>query len=383
MEKKDILKKIWNRSPQWARAFYLNMLMARKFADMKRKPQSGPLFIAGPFRSNTGIGQGARLYAYEMAKAAIPHYCLDLTEAMRMETEFSASEKFLSLENLAEMKGGCLVIHANPPQFQLALEALPESFLKTVHIRAYWVWEWEKLPPVWKQAWPYVDSIECPSHFCRKTFAQYGNVPVSVHAHAVLTVQNPKISFCKDGVLSCLCIFDAGSTFERKNPYATLEAFQRAFKKGEARLTFIVSHPNSDFGEFKKFKELCDKNPDVEILEGGKTQAELSELYGDYDIYISLHRSEGYGLTIKEAMLHGLHVVATGWSGNTDFMHGEKAHLVPYELKEKRWHKGAMQGQKGNWAEADVEQAAQILLQIKEELCNAKDKKERNEKISA
>lgn len=335
---------------------------------MDRKPQAGPIYVAGAFRSNSGVGQGARLYSREMALNAKAHYRVDLTSATRMASEFPPYGNMLNVKDLEDMRGGTIVLHANPPQFQLALMSLPSSFLKTVHIRAYWAWELEELPPIWLQALPYIDSLECPSHFCRRAFANYTNIPVSVHAHAVKLPRNRKKEFCRDGIMRCLCIFDAGSSFERKNPIAVLQVFRKAFKEGEAELCFKISHADSDISEYNRFKKLCAQTPGVKIITDNLTEGELADLFLANDVYISLHRSEGYGLTVKEAINYGLYALATGWSGNVDFMTDEKCFMAPYRLVKKRWRTGPMAGVEARWAEVDVDATANILRNIKKEL---------------
>lgn len=376
-----LLKQIWNRTPQRLRSLYLKMRMYRKFGKFERLPRSGPLYIAGAFRSGSGMGMGARLYAHEMDLAASPHYCIDLTSEMHMNCELPPRSNMLHCSDLTGKRGGVLVLHANPPQFQLALLALPKSFLNTVHIRAYWAWELEIIPPVWLQALPWLDSLECPSHFCRQAFARYINVPITVHAHAVPDNVKKKTEYCADGLLRCLCIFDAGSSFERKNPQAVLEAFSRAFKAGEAELTFKISHAEADLPAYRQFLENCARVPGVRVVEDLKKDEELSNLYLENDVLISLHRSEGYGLCIKEALRHGLHVLATGWSGNMDFMQGDLCHVVPFKLVGKQWRRGPMKGLKGRWAEADVAACADILRRLRKSLSHKAHQKNKGRPV--
>ena len=113
---------------------------------------------------------------------------------------------------------------------------------------------------------------------------------------------------------------------------ATLKAFSLAFKPGEAVLTFKVSGVDDADPQYQFFRKACYKERGVFVITECMSQEELEYLYLRNDIYLSLHRSEGYGLTIREAMLHGLYVVATGWSWNIDFMNREKAFTVQYTL---------------------------------------------------
>lgn len=90
----------------------------------------------------------------------------------------------------------------------------------------------------------------------------------------------------------------------------------------------------------------------------------MDELYLRHDVYLSLHRSEGYGLTIREAMLHGLYVIATGWSGNMDFMGGERCYAVPYTLVPVNLNHGFCKGIKARWAEPDIDAAANLAYAV-------------------
>lgn len=365
---KALIKKVWNHIPPGLRGACLGGLLSFKFRGLERKPRSGPLYVAGAFLSASGMGMGARLYAKEARAAGRACYCVDLTREMRMAPELCSAGNLLGAKDLERMEGGVLVLHANPPQYQLALAALPSAFLKTVHIRAYWAWELEELPAVWRGAAAFADSVECPSHFCRKAIARHASVPAAVHAHAVEIPARRKESFCRGGVLRCLSVFDAGSSFERKNPFAALSAFRKAFKEGEAELLFKISHAGSDIKAYRKFREECAKTPGVGIIEETLGDDELAELYLANDVYISLHRSEGFGLTIKEAINFGLRAVATGWSGNMDFMKGGLCHPVPFSLKPVRWRSGPMAGLEARWAEADTDAAALILRKLRKEL---------------
>jgi glycosyltransferase involved in cell wall biosynthesis len=92
----------------------------------------------------------------------------------------------------------------------------------------------------------------------------------------------------------------------------------------------------------------------------------MADLYAEADVYISLHRSEGYGLTIQEAMLHGLPVIATGWSGNMEFMRGERCFVVPCTLVPAHDPQKNYGVPGAVWAEPDVRAAASILLDVRD-----------------
>jgi len=213
-----------------------------------------------------------------------------------------------------------------------------------------------------------VDAVEVPSRFVRDALLPHTLKEVTVTPHPVVAPARRKTTYAANGVLHCLYMFSMASGFERKNPLAALRAFALAFPEGKAELSFKVSDVSAAQDVFRNFAEACSKVRGVRILTETMSREALSELYLEHDVYLSLHRSEGYGLTIQEAMQHGLHAVATGWSGNMEFMQGPLAHPVPYTLIPVGADGGAYKGLHAEWAEADVEACAVLLRQLHRQL---------------
>src|SRR5262249_23746268 len=99
---------------------------------------------------------------------------------------------------------------------------------------------------------------------------------------------------------------------------------------------------------------------EVILVDRVLSRAETLMLMNSADCYVSLHRSEGVGLTLAEAMLLGKPVIATAYSGNLDFMNRGNSLLVDYRrtrLEEDAWPypKGSV------WAEPSIEHAAELM----------------------
>jgi glycosyltransferase involved in cell wall biosynthesis len=161
-----------------------------------------------------------------------------------------------------------------------------------------------------------------------------------------------------------LFTFDFHSVFQRKNPLAVIEAFKSAFRPAEGPHLVLKSINGVNRSkQLARLKEATDERTDIHIFDGYITPDEQHGLIAACDAYVSLHRAEGFGLTMAEAMAFGKPVIATGYSGNLEFMDTGNSHLVPYELATipagcDPYPEG------GEWAEPDVDAAAALMRQV-------------------
>jgi len=366
------IKKAWKALPAAVREWPLKALCRWRMG--RRKPvqatAGAPLYVIGNFQAGGGLSRSAELYAEQVQKEHGPCICVDVSREMLQSVKKPASEGFCrSLQEVKANTGkGSVVIHLNPPQFLWLLCRLGRKFFQNKHLVAYWAWELEDIPPLWKFALRFVDAVEVPSTFIRTAIARNTKKPVTVRPHVALPPSARKQTFCHDGKLRCLFIFDMVS-LARKNPQAAVAAFLRAFGPKEAELTLKTMRAEGNAAALKDLQAQVAPHPHIGLRTEWMEEAALERLFLEHDVYLSLHRSEGYGLTLLEAMQRGLYVVATGWSGNMDFMEGERVFAVPYTLAPLRGDE-AFFGSVPNarWAEADIEKAAEILRDIHRKL---------------
>jgi glycosyltransferase involved in cell wall biosynthesis len=162
-----------------------------------------------------------------------------------------------------------------------------------------------------------------------------------------------------------LYVFDFGSHLERKNPMAAIEAFSKAFELSDDRVRLVikVSYADKRKSDFNKLLEIASKDPRIIIINKILSREEMYGLINSCDSYISLHRSEGFGLGMAEAMYLGKPVIGTAYSGNMDFMNVENSYLVDYTLSSVP--EGAYPfWQNQVWADPDIESAAQGMAKI-------------------
>jgi hypothetical protein len=161
-----------------------------------------------------------------------------------------------------------------------------------------------------------------------------------------------------------LFVFDYFSTVERKNPVGLIEAFQRAFEPDEGPWLMLKTI-NAEFRPEarERLRHAIGGRDDILLVDATIEETELAALYERADCYVSMHRAEGYGLTLAQAMVLGKPVIATDWSGNTDFMTPSNAYLVDYELGPVG-PDAEHYPQEGVWAIPSVEHAAELMREV-------------------
>jgi glycosyltransferase involved in cell wall biosynthesis len=209
------------------------------------------------------------------------------------------------------------------------------------------VWESSALPPSAQLTLDLLDEIWTPSSYCAAVFRQHFAKPVEVVPHAVDPAFASPDASRPDAIRSnpfrfYFC-FDELSWCTRKNPAGTVEAFLRAFPTGDEPVELVVksrhtggsgvatSHaiPSaSNQREISRFRRLAAQDARIRLLGGDYETVDMAALMRDCDCYVSLHRAEGFGYTMAEAMMCGKPVIASRYSGNLDYMDEGCAFLV-------------------------------------------------------
>jgi SAM-dependent methyltransferase len=161
-----------------------------------------------------------------------------------------------------------------------------------------------------------------------------------------------------------LFVFDYRSVFRRKNPLGLVEAFTKAFKPGEGPSLVLKSVAGDEFpAERAQLAAAIADRPEIHLVEETVSAAAKNAMIASCDCYVSLHRSEGLGLTMAEAMYFGRPVIATGYSGNLDFMTAENSYLVP-QAAATIGPDAEPYPPDGQWAEPDLEFAAEVMRAV-------------------
>ncbi len=240
-----------------------------------------------------------------------------------------------------------------------------------------WEWELSSFPKEWCGSFAYLDEVWMPSRFGRDSVAEMSPLPVTCVPHSIDPDIRPDPQWTRDrfgippDVFVYLFFFDFHSLLERKNPIGLIRAFKQAFGDRKDVLLLIKSmHADSEDALQQLRTEIQTAN--VRMFNDVLPRQATHSLMQISDCYVSLHRSEGFGLTLSEAMMCGKPVIATGYSGNIDFMTEDNSFLVPYRLIEiERDHgpykKGCV------WADPDLSRASEFMLKVFEDRAGTRE----------
>ena len=362
--RRSALRRLWQRLPQNTRTQLL-FDVSRMLAPLPdANPRGGfPIGIAGLFSTASGVGEGARLAYASLEAAGLAPTAFDLSPAFGQ----------VELDEVARRRpvtpgAGSLIVHHNAPYLPHALWALGRARVRGRRIIGYWAWELPRLPDGWQASMRYLHEIWVPSTFTRDAVAAATNKPVHVVRHPLPpTTASPNMRGkfgLPEQALVVLNVFHLGSAFARKNPLAAVAAFRKAFGERVDRVLAIKLIDNGAAGARRELNAAIAGAGNIRLIEGMLPEADMAGLMAAADIVISLHRSEGFGLVPAQAMALGKPVIATGWSGNLDFMNKNNSALVSYSLIPVRDPEGAFQGDDQKWADANVDEAAEWLRRL-------------------
>lgn len=238
----------------------------------------------------------------------------------------------------------------------------------------WWPWELPIWPQDWQVAFDVVDEVWAATWFTHAMYSAASpgpvtQMPLPASVARVQPVSRRRLGLPESRFLF-LYVFDFNSYLERKNPFAAVKAFQRAFAHDDMSVGLVLKTMNSNPKNplWQRFVRECAKDKRIHLLQKTLDRGEVLGLIQTCDAYVSLHRSEGFGRTLAEAMLFGKPVVGTDFSGNTDFLNSETGFPV-------RWKKRAVKpgeypfvtpADHAWWAEPDIAHAAQQLRRARE-----------------
>jgi glycosyltransferase involved in cell wall biosynthesis len=322
--------------------------------------------LIGNICAESGLGQSCRLVASALDKTGFP---LSIYKYEQLGAEGQGDH---SWENRLskELPYDVNLIHINPHELGLAFIQQDASVWNYRYNIGYWLWELEEFPDEWIPCFQCLDEIWAPSEFIcnairKKTTLPVRCMPYYVDVH-IGTIYDRKHFGIPEDKFLYLMMYDQSSCMERKNPIGVLNAFKMAFEKENENVGLVIKINNPTPESRKQIRSVLDGYTNVYLIEETLSRDEVNSLTKCVDVVVSLHRAEGFGLVLAEAMLLGTPTVATNWSSNTEFMNENVACMVDYELI--TIEKDMPPFKAGNrWADANLDQAAEYMKKLYED----------------
>lgn len=313
----------------------------------------------------SGMGSAARILALGCREAEIP---------LSLGLLHSDSGKGVLIDDLASLCSGensmnCNLFVFNADCSGAFLHQCGAGMLRGRYNIAHWSWELPEFPARWDRVFEAYDEIWTISEFCREAISARTEKPVRVIPYGIFPNPDRSLRRADFGLpedrLLYLCMCDLRSTAQRKHPLGALEAYCHAFPEENGETALVIKLIGG--AAPPSLQRLMAGRRDIILLEGSYERSRTDALIDLCDIFVSLHRAEGFGLPIAEAMAMGKAVVVTGWSGNMDFCSSENACCVNYTLREIGKLATPPYDLWQRWAEPDIDHAASLLRQLWQE----------------
>lgn len=276
----------------------------------------------------------------------------------------------------SELSCNINLYHIQPDNLPKKLLSIDGDLYDDAYNIGFFMWETDAKPKVHDLALTLVDEIWTATTYTYDYFRSVFSGPITLIPHAVEPELPSERNFRQElgtsDFYTFFYAFDLYSCIERKNPIAVVKAFQQAFPGvSDVRLVIKANHADkysdveTNFGHFESLIELQMQDPRILIFKEKLLPQDNSALMNSCDAFVSLHRSEGFGYSLAEAMYFNKPVIATAYSGNLEFMNHDNSYLVDVEklifIKGKEFLYNPIGGR---WANADINIAAEKMYHV-------------------
>jgi glycosyltransferase involved in cell wall biosynthesis len=350
-------------APSLRRAYHrqvaASMPIAAEHIDLGRPWGVG---VFGYLTSESGIGEGARGSVLSLQAAGVPVRPINVEVAA-----FANSDASLTVGAERDNPFAVNLVHLNADHASMLPERIGADNYRDRYTIGFWAWELAEFPDALVPAFGAVHEVWVPSSYVARALGAKTGKPVRVMPHRVVVQRPAAVSRAKFGLPEDAVVFlaaiDFNSFLERKNILGTIAAFRAAFADGGPRVHLAIK-AHGGASSFRRPRaqvlEAVGGDPRITVIDRVMSRGEVTELQAAADVFVSLHRAEGFGLPIAECMALGKVVIATDYSGSTDFVDAECAMPVPYRLVEVGETAYPLGGGQ-RWAEPDLGEAARLM----------------------
>ena len=312
-------------------------------------------YMSGEF----SLAESARAMVTAVQAAEIP--CV--VNSIRNDLRFQRAQAALAVREDNPYRVN--LVHFNPQESSIVFAHKGWDYFKGRYNIGVWYWELPTFPRLWLSDFDLYHEIWVTSAFCEEAIKAVSPVPVTRVVHPIIIddarIVRDRAPFgLPDDRFIFFYAFDFISRAERKNPLAIVQAFRRAFTDEPGALLVLKCVNAHLFPDEMRRLAVAAEGLNVRFMDRLLTRAEMISLMASVDSYVSLHRAEGLGLGMAESMYLGKPVIATGYSGNLDFMTPDNSFLVEYRLVDADPAYGYF-AKGSQWAEADVAHAAECM----------------------
>lgn len=325
------------------------------------------LNIVGFLTAELGVGESARCMVRAADAAAIPTALVPLKLNCKNRLGDQTFAARLQETNPYDVN----VVHLDPPASRDIDHHHGRGFRAGKYNIAYFAWELPEFPDTWTPSFDYYDEVWCPSDFTAAAIAMKSPLPVLTMPHSI-ALAPPTASPAElrarfnlpGGTFLFLTLFDLNSYAARKNPRAVIEAFRLAqLPRADAALVIKVQNIRGNEADFAALQSSLRDLPNTILLTDTLSRADITALEAACDAFVSLHRSEGFGLAVAECMLLGKPVISTDWSATAEFVTPDngcpvRAPLITLEQNHGPYAKGS------TWADPDPAHAAEHMRRL-------------------
>lgn len=324
--------------------------------------------LLGYARGEFGVAESMRAYARSLEQSGYPFLIFNFDVGRASRQQDRSMDRHLS----ETLRHAINVFFINADQMPIARSLLGRQAFRGHYNIGFWLWELERFPRDWHCALDLVDEVWTPTAFVRDAIGAATNKPVlrmpmAVEPEAPAGMDHEYFGLPRDAFVF-LFSYDFNGFTSRKNPEATIGAFRQAFDDGTRDVRLLLKSSNGARfpDQLASLERLVATDPRIELRDGFLSRDEMFGLQNAIDCYVSLHRSEGYGIGLAECMYFGKPVIATGYSGNLDFMGHRNSLLVDYRMVALR-NGDYPYWQNQRWADPDVAHAARLMRQVYED----------------
>ena len=260
----------------------------------------------------------------------------------------------------------------NADQWEGLLDDVPTLAGTGRRLIGYWFWEAAVVPEVMRRAMRRVDVLWAPTTFVADVLCSARLAPVTLLPLPIPEPQRGPAGRAEIEPLRgtadrfvFLVTFDHLSVMARKHPLAAIEAYRRAFPDPAAGTVLVVKTMGARHRprDHERLRRAAAGRADIRVWDGELGRPEQMALIAESDCVVSLHRAEGLGLHLAEAMWLGTPTIATRWSGNLDLADDDSAALIDADLVPIVGGEGVYPGT-GCWADPRLDDAADAMRRI-------------------